>query len=79
MADVILSDGREITFDMSKVSLREYRAIFDKDQPQEEEDALISRASGLTVDEYLNLPYPEWRKLIMAFFAVARNPLTNPN
>lgn len=79
MADVILSDGREITFDLLKISLSEYRALFDAHQP-EEEDAVLARVAGLTVDEYRALPVPDWRALAAAFFRKAREPLeTAPN
>jgi hypothetical protein len=79
MADLILSDGREITFDLSQMTLREYRGLFDKKQPQEAEDRVISKISGLTLDEYLDLPQPDWRRMLSAFFKKAREPLADPN
>lgn len=79
MADIVLSDGREVTFDLTKISLREYRALFDPTQKQSDEDVILARLSGMDVDEYLDLPYPDWRKLVMAFFTVARQPLSSPN
>ncbi|MCG3143640.1 MAG: hypothetical protein LC124_00700 [Ignavibacteriales bacterium] len=79
MADVTLSDGREITFDLTRISLREYRAIFDNAQPQTEEDATLAKVCGMTVDEYLDLSYLEWRRLMTAFFEAARKPLASPN
>ena len=58
---VTLSDGREITVDLKSFTIKEYRAIFDRSiEPAkllEVEDELISRACGLTVEEYQNLPY----------------------
>ena len=70
--DVVLGDGREIRFDMRKISLREYRQLFDRTQPAEEEDAVLARVAGLTVEEYRGLALPDWRRLTVAFFERAR-------
>ena len=65
--------------DLNRITIRKYRSLFDKDQPQEQEDAVIAKACGLTVDELLGLSQPEYRKLIHAFFDRAREPLQDPN
>lgn len=75
MADYELKDGREITFDLNAFTLGEYRAILSKDGTREMEDELIAKASGLTVDEIVNLPYLEWKRLTNAFFTVLRAPI----
>ncbi len=64
---------------MSQMTLREYRGLFDRKQPQEQEDRILSKVSGLTIDEYLDLQQPEWRRLVQAFFKKAREPLADPN
>lgn len=79
MADITLSNGREITFDLSQMTLREYRGLFDKAQAPEQEDKIIAKVAGLSVDEYLDLPQPDWRKLILSFFKKAREPLSDPS
>jgi hypothetical protein len=80
MADITLSDGREITFDLKKVSLKEYRALFDPKQPRETEDATISKVSGLTVDEYVDLPLEDSKRLVVAFIKRAQKPVgADPN
>jgi hypothetical protein len=61
------------------MSLREYRGLFDRKQPQEQEDRIISKISGLTLDEYLDLPQPDWRRLLTTFFKKAREPLADPS
>lgn len=65
--------------DLSRITIREYRALFVKEQPQAEEDATVAKAAGITVDELLELPQPEYRRLIKAFFDKAREPLADPN
>lgn len=79
MADLILSNGREITFDLSKMTVREYRALFDPKGKTEIEDKIISRVADLTIDEYLDLTQPDWRLLLLTFFKRAREPLASPN
>jgi hypothetical protein len=72
-------DVNDIKIDLSVVSIREYRALFDKDQPQDAEDATIAKACGITVDELLDLPQPDYRRLCKRFFDAAREPLADPN
>jgi hypothetical protein len=80
MADITLSDGREITFNLAIVTLREYRALFDKTQPQSSEDEIISKVCGLGIEEYLDMPYQDWRRLLIAFFKRSREPIgADPN
>lgn len=78
MANITLSDGREITFDFSKLSLKEYRSLFDKDQTPEKEDEVIARVCGLTTEEYTSLSYQDWKKLLRSFFERSREP-ADPN
>lgn len=78
MADVILSNGREISFDLLKVSQKEYRALFSPEQPDTEGDAIIGRSCGLSADEVADLPQPDYRRLVRAFFKKASEPLDDP-
>lgn len=70
-----LNDGREVTPDLNLLTVREVRSVFDKAQPQEEEDTLIAKCYGLTLDDYLNQPYPVFRQLVTAFIEAIRNPV----
>lgn len=79
MNKVVISDGREIVVDLSKISLREYRSVFDTKQKPEEEDVILAKVFGLDVETYRDLPYPDWRLLTVKFFEFARNPLSDPN
>lgn len=79
MADVILSDGREITFDLLKVTQKEFRALFSHDQPDTDGDAVVGRSCGLSAEEVGDLPQPDYRRLVRAFFKKASEPLTDPN
>ena len=79
MADVTLSDGREITFDLNKISIKEYRALFTVEQPDDEEYATLAKAAGIKTEEVATLGFEDWRRFGAAFFAKAREPLADPN
>ena len=79
MSDITLSDGREIDIDLTKVSLREHRALFDPRQAQADEDDTACKMSGLSLDEYLDLSLVEQKRLWSAYFTKVRNPLADPN
>jgi len=72
-------DVNDIKIDLSRITIKEYRALFDKDQPQAEEDAIMAKCADITVDDLLALPQPEYRRLVKLFFDEARKPLDDPN
>lgn len=78
MADLTLHDGRVITLDMNRITIREYRALFDKDQEKDDEDATLAKAFGVTVDEFLDLSQVDYKRAIHIFFETARAPLDDP-
>lgn len=76
---VSLGKDKEIVIDLGRVTLREFRSIFDNAQPQVDEDKIVAKACGLTLDEYLNLPQPVARRVIAEFMRAATQPLAVPN
>jgi len=79
MSDVILHDGREIEIDLYQCSLKEFRNLLDPGKPDDEGDEILAKVCGLTKAEIQSLPYPDYRALVKAFYAKARNPLADPN
>jgi hypothetical protein len=79
MVTVTLSDGRELTVDLTKISIREYRRLFIDETTLDEEDALLAPCFGLTLEEFQTLPYPDYKAATHAFFERARKPLADPN
>lgn len=79
MADVILSDGREITFDLNLITMREYRGLFDRKEPKEVSDAKIAKCAGLDPDEFTNMGFVDWHKVSDGFFRAAKEAANNPN
>jgi uncharacterized protein YaeQ len=76
---IVLSNGREVSFNLDLITLREYRNMFNPSQLQKDEDEIITRVTGLTVDEYLDLTQPDSRRVLTEFFRIAREPLASPN
>jgi len=79
MPDVTLSDGREITFDLHKISRRQYSELVSGKLTNDQDDALVGATCGLTPEQVSGLPFPDWRRLAQAFFKKAREPLADPN
>ena len=75
MQTVKLSNGREITVDIGRISVREYRALFNPEQKQDDEDSTPAKVAGLAVDELLDLSQPDYRRIITAMLADAKQPL----
>jgi hypothetical protein len=76
---VAMDELRKFDVDLSKISIKEYRLLFDTAHPAEQDDALYARCLGLTIDEFQALPYPDYRRAIKAFFDKAKEPLADPN
>jgi len=75
---VVLSDGREINFDLNAITVGEWRAFVDN-ITAEAEDVLIEKCADLEKGLVIGLGYGDWQKLTKAFYAQIREPLTNPN
>jgi formate-dependent phosphoribosylglycinamide formyltransferase (GAR transformylase) len=74
-----LIGGKEMTPDLHRVTIKEWRSIFEKDQPQEQEDAIIAKIAGISVDELLELSQPDYKLLVRAIFNQAKEPLADPS
>lgn len=79
MADYILPDGKEITFDLSKMTYGQWMGMFDPKESEERSDQTLARVAGIEMEELKTIPYPEYRKLLAAFFKRCRAPLDDPN
>lgn len=78
MSDLTLSDGREVTLDLYKMSMKEYRAVFF--DPKVEDafaNKVLENVSGLKKVE--ELPQPDYRMLINKVYEKSTRPLSDPN
>jgi hypothetical protein len=76
---VTLSNGRVLTIDLHRMTMREYRTLFDVKVASENDDVVYSKVLGITADELADLPQPDWRAACLAVIDAARKPLENPN
>lgn len=74
-----MGDGHEVEFDLSKLTIKEYRALFDPSQPHAEEYATLAKVTGLKAEDIEKLPLLEWRKFYKAFLEACSQPLDDPN
>jgi hypothetical protein len=70
---------RTFKVDLTQISIKEYRLLFDPSHTPLEDDALYARCLGLSVDELQALSLPDYRRAIKAFFDAAKEPLADPN
>jgi hypothetical protein len=75
--DFVLKDGTEIDFDLEKVTVEEYRALFKPGATQEVEDELVARVAGLKKEAFGKMSLKEYKKFVQAFYAKAVNPLAD--
>ena len=79
MADFEFTDGREIDFDLSKISIGEYKALFDRDQSDKDEYATLAKVSGVEAVDVEAMPLDDWKRFYKAFITKAIAPLDDPN
>jgi hypothetical protein len=71
--------GIEITFDLEKVSISEYRKFSSGSLMDEADDEILARVTGQPVEWVRGLSQPNYRRLCRAFFKRASGPLDDPN
>lgn len=76
---IILSNGRALSIDLTRMSMREYRTLFDPKIEPEKDDLIYAKVLGITPDELIDLPQPDYRAACFAVIDAARKPLDNPN
>ena len=74
MSDLTLSDGRKIDFDLSDLTIKEFRSIRDPYEPDYKADELLAKVSGLAVEEIENMKFRQFRLFIKQFYVVAYLP-----
>lgn len=77
-AEVKLVEGKVVIVDLMKISTREFRELTDPKQPERDEASTIAKACGMSIEEILALPFPDYRLVASAFMGLAMNPIENP-
>lgn len=80
MPDFVLQNGKEITFDFRKITHKQWKGIFYRDESEEETEATLARLYGITEAEINDLDYIEYQQLFEAMLERSKDPLKNsPN
>lgn len=75
MYKVKIHDGREIGIDLHKINLEEYRRVLSPKQNPKEEDEILARVFGMSLDDYQQLDVADWRLLTFEFLRLSQRPL----
>ena len=77
--DVVLSNGREITFDFSKVTYGEVHGVFDPKDEKIRTDETIGKSAGMSIDEIYALTGADYKRLAKGFVNRWINWKDDPN
>jgi hypothetical protein len=70
----ILSDGTEVKFDFSKVTRKEFRAMFSVNQSDEEGDAIVTKITGVAREALDNLNQLDWARIVQEILRLGNRP-----
>jgi hypothetical protein len=79
MSEVKLSSGKTITVDVSNLTTLEWRKFIGSGGTEKDEDAVITKCTGLSADEIARLPIVEFKAIVRAIVRATQEPLTDPN
>lgn len=79
MSEVTLKDGKVIQVDVSNMTVAEWRGFVSPNGTVADENAIITKCTGLAADEIEKLNYQDFRRLVKAIVVNAREPLNDPS
>jgi hypothetical protein len=79
MADLVLPDGLEITFDLRAITTKEYLGMFDERHSDSSSDKTLAKACKMEHKALLALPFEDYKRVLKAFFDKCNAPLSDPN
>lgn len=74
----LVINGKTITFDKKKITKREWRRIWESDVKEAEENGILAKFAGVTVDFVDNLSLNDYQLFIQAATACVQSP-PDPN
>lgn len=74
-----ISEMGEITIDLSKITLNEWRNFFNGGNTPEQDDAFVAKVAGMKPEQVGELLRDDWRRIIKAIAEKGREPLADPN
>lgn len=81
MADFTLSNGDEVTFDLDKLTFKEWQELKNPAFAQEKEFDIISKVTGLDIKEMIekDMTMGEYKRLFKKLIRKIADPLSDPN
>lgn len=80
MGEITLKNGKVIKIDASNLTVSEWRKFTGAFGSVKDENAVISKCTGLTVEEIEDLNYQsDFIPIVKAIVKAAREPLADPN
>lgn len=79
MADIPALPAVAWTFDLTKVTRKEYSDFRLGKLSDDGDNAILARVTGMSVDIIQAMPLIEFRWMVRAFFKKATEPLADPN
>jgi len=76
-ADLVLSDGKQVVFDLKKMSRQEYRDLHNPAYTDDNDDVLLSKVTGIEVEELRGMNMEDYSRLIWQLIRKVQTP-TNP-
>jgi hypothetical protein len=73
--DIVLSNGREITFDLTRITLKDWDVMGNLDLFDPSLRVIFAPICGLTSAEMDEIGIGDWRHIFYRFVKVAREPL----
>lgn len=70
-----LGDGRELTLDLRKISIKDFRFATANDTDNDKSDEIVARSVGLSVDKFQALSQPDYRRVVAGFWKAATQAL----
>jgi hypothetical protein len=79
MSEITLKSGKTVTIDVSNLTTLEWRKFIGSGGDEKDEDAVITRCTGLSSDEIAKLPIVEFKAIVKAIVRATQEPLADPN
>jgi len=79
MAEVVLSTGKTVILDLSKVTFGEWRRYFSSRGSPKEDDAFVEKITSLKPAEQEAMLRDDYRRIMVAVIKEGNQPLSDPN
>jgi hypothetical protein len=75
---VKLHDGRELEIDLHRITIGEWRELFEPATEYQREDEIIGKVVGLAADEIVGLSRLDYQDVMRAVIKASQRPLDDP-